>query len=500
MILLLLFIVNFLGSSDSEQNKEEVIPQEELIKDVIVEVTTTKTVVKQDEKTVTEHLVILNDANSPKKIEQNKDTFIDPIIVKENNLYSYKRKKKCYLLTYNKDSKPVLDLIKSKNISIVKEFNTNTKGISFCVEDDSIIDALRNHPNVTHFEEDKIYKASSIQYPISRHLFLINNYLNYVFNSYFFDNAVFRALQIDKLFRYLLGSYNYYYSGKGTRLYMLDTTVDVRHNVVNMSMKDKSCHEHGNTALDMIVNKTKGFASDAKVVVLDGVDCDGTISLSGILHQLEQINPIEKSTLLLFGVSGPHSELLNEAVDTLSKKGLIVISPSGNNHDNGCYYSPGSAKTSLTVGSLDKHANISEFSNFGSCVRVYSLGEEISYTKNTRGTSYSAATVASAILMFLEKYPVASFDKVWEFINANSYLNGNTHLVFKIPFLSKEKTTSFSSDSNRYGLVEIYVYYVLPVYLFVGILFLMYWLYNKMKRRNTQTRREYIIEPNLRHH
>lgn len=490
----------------------------EHIKDVIVEVTTTKTVVEPLDKTVTEHLVLEQVQNNTPQ-ENKKEVVISPtfekdkilnippqvsssqdniVFTQEKVIVSNDKKKKCFVVSTHLDFSPILDLLKSKNIMIEHSFNGNFKGFSFCVCDDSVIEDLRANFKATNIEEDKIYKTASIQYPISRHLFLINNYLNYVFNNYFYDNVVFRTLQIERLFRYLVGSYNYYYTGKGSRLYMLDTTVDERNNVVNISRKSKSCNDHGNTNLQLIINKTRGFAPDTNVIVLDGVECDGTISLSGILKQLDKIPTNDKRAVLLFGVSGPYSKLLNDTIDVLSRKGLVVISPSGNNHDNACYYSPGSSKGSLTVGSLNKHSNISQFSNFGSCVRVFSLGEEVSETSNISGTSFSAATVAGAVLMFLEKYPTASFGKIWEFINSNSYLNGNTHLVFKLPFLSRNNTSTFYSDNNKYGIMEFYIYYLLPLYILIGILILMYWVYKKLKRRN-EHRDDYIIEPNLRH-
>lgn len=498
---------------EDDANIQEKVSDEH-VKDVIVEVTTTKTVVEPVDKTVTKHVVI---EEIPDKMphEEQRDVLIPPTfesskIVNNNpqeavqsgplttheNINLSTVKKKCFIISTHLDLSPVLDLLKSKNIVIEHSFSRHFKGFSFCVDNDTVVEELK--ATIANIEEDKVYRIASIQYPISKHLFLINNYLNYVFNNYFYDNVVFRTLQIDRLFRYLLGSYNYYYTGKGSRLYMLDTTVDERNNVVNMSRRSRSCNDHGNTNLDLVINKTKGFAPDSKVIVLDGVECDGTITLSGILKQLDQIHTDGKKVVLMFGVSGPFSQILNDTVDILSKKGIVVISPSGNNHDNACYYSPGSSKGSLTVGSLDKHSNISQFSNFGNCVRVFSLGEGISESSNIAGSSFSTATVTGAVLMFLEKYPTASFQKIWEFINSNSYLNGNTHLVFKLPFLSRDNTSTFYTENNKYGIMEIYVYYVLPVWILIGLVFLMYWLYTKLKRRNENSRDGYIIEPNLR--
>lgn len=324
----------------------------------------------------------------------------------------------------------------------------------------------------------------------------MQNYTNYFFNNYFYNNIVFRFLQITRFFKYMLGNYKYYYTGKNTKIYLLDTTVNVRTpNIINMSSRKRSCNSHGDINIDLLMDRTRGFARDADIEVLDGVDCQGNIRLSEILFNLEKVEKNTKPTILLFGVTGPYSKILNEVVDYIHTKGIFIIAPAGNNHDNACYYSPSSAKSVLSVGSVNSHTKISSFSNFGSCVRLYSLGEDIYESNRTRGTSHAAATVASAVSMFLEKYNNASNFDIWKFLENNSYWN-DYYMIFKIPYLSLEyKERSVSNEETKGELLFLYFIIVLSVLL---VLFIIFYLIKK--RRQQRKKRNAIIDSNLRNY
>ncbi|EOB14934.1 Extracellular serine proteinase [Nosema bombycis CQ1] len=540
LFVLLIFIFKMINCSNplESSKQEEIISEQqgENGEDVIIKVITTTTVIEKEEQLKTECSDKENEPVQNINEKNDKDIEVNPCVDKPQptefnqpaELVQPEQEppqlqtqppqlqtqppqqivvvepktddKKCFIVKATSDSSSIKELLESKNVLIKHLYTKNLNGFSFCVDDSLIVDQLRNEIKGGTIVEDYIYTTSAIQYPISRHLFLINNYLNTIFNNYFYDNILFRLLFIDKLFRYLFGSYNYNYTGKGTRLYLLDTTVNAKENVFNISNKTKSCNNHGNTIVSLIKNPKKGYSRDAEVFVLDGVDCNGRIRLSGILQQLEQLSTDGRPTVLLFGVSGPYSVILNEIVDRLSSKGIIVISPAGNKHDNSCYYSPGSAKSSLTVGSLNKHANISQFSNYGSCVRLFALGEELNFRNTIKGSSFSAANVASAVLIYLEKHPKSTFPEVWRFLDNNSHFKNNTHLVFRIPSEHNRRTSS----TNFY---TIYINYIVPIITLIVIILIIYWICKMIRKRKERKHeevrknsREYILEPNIRHY
>ncbi|WUR04816.1 proprotein convertase subtilisin/kexin type 9 (PCSK9) [Vairimorpha necatrix] len=454
---------------------------------LIIEVTTTTTVITTKIEEVSEPTYSTHIEESIS--DYNIKNFVDSDTLKDKQPCE-----KCYIIKFNSDKQDALDLLDEIGIQPKQKYDKNFSGVSFCTRDIDIVEKLRKL-NI-QIEEDYKFKIASTQPYISKHLFLMQNYTNYIFNSYFYNNIIFRVLQIDRIFKYLLGSYKYYYTGRNTKIYLLDTSVNVlAPNITNITGKKRSCNSHGDINIDLLINKTRGFARDANIDVLDGVACDGNIKLSKILTLLEKVKKENIPTLLLFGVTGPYSNILNDVVDYLSTKGIIIITPSGNNHDNACYYSPSSAKHVISIGSVDQHTKISKFSNYGSCVRLYSLGENIYESNFTRGTSHSAALITGAIAMYLEKYTNATNSDVWNFLERNSYWN-DRYMVFKFPYLSLE----YTNQDIAYNIIIMEVFFMF-LFIFIIILlitFLIFYIINK--RRQRRKRKENLIDTNLRMH
>lgn len=491
MIIFILFYI-ILSSKNSIENAElkqtsidNLLETAKSNKNVVIEITTTTVL-----------------TNNTKDYEKNPQTIMPPIfetsrLIKKEFLPCEKTTANfipsCYVILTNSSINEILDILNETNFINLKTFKKNSAGLSFCSEDKDIINKIRQKVPYLKIEQDYIYKISSTQHPISRHLFLIKNYTNYVFNNYFFSNFIFRFLQIERLFRYLTGTYKYQYTGKNTKIYMLDSTVDIKNpTITNISGNRRSCISHGNINVELINNPVYGYAKDAEITILDGVNCKGEIFLSEILEKLEFVEKSDKPTILLFGISGPYSKILNEIIDSISLKNIFVISPAGNNHDNACYYSPGSAKSSLTIGSVNRHTKISKFSNHGTCVRLYSLGEEISEFKSVEGTSHSAATIAGIASMFLQKHPDGTFYDLWNFLNINSFWNNN-YSIMKLPVLFEDtKIKQYEKDLT----FDMWLHVIMGIIILCLIFFIVF--YTIKLKRKYEHNKEFILDPNER--
>ncbi|KAM0673537.1 hypothetical protein GVAV_002912 [Gurleya vavrai] len=245
----------------------------------------------------------------------------------------------------------------------------------------------------------------------------------------------------------------------------------------------KYCKNHGSTVATTIAGTRTGFAKKSKVFVLNILDCDNKTKLSKLIKALSYLKKRNNTSILHLPISGPKSEILNHFVDQLASKNFIIVTSAGNNSDLACNYSPGSAKNVINIGSLNSLANISTFSNFGGCIRIYSLGENIvsdagSNKKYLQGTSYSSALVAGAIAVFLEKEPNSSLDKVWKFLVANSKMSSGSFLIQKIP-----KNISHQISNGFYiGEIGWFGFYIVIFYLFL-FSFLIYIIIRYIKRR-----------------
>ena len=83
-------------------------------------------------------------------------------------------------------------------------------------------------------------------------------------------------------------------------------------------------------------------------------------------------------------LGGPKSTTMNNAVNALVKKGVIVVTGSGNDGVDSCSFSPSSAGDNINVGAHHVPDNsgkclkrIESLSNWGTCVDVIAPGRFI---------------------------------------------------------------------------------------------------------------------------
>ena len=103
---------------------------------------------------------------------------------------------------------------------------------------------------------------------------------------------------------------------------------------------------------------------------------------------------------------------VREAVAYAEEKGVLVVASAGNDYerDGEFKYFPASYDTVFAVGSVNKKRNaISDFSQRGVWVDIYACGEEVKIktlsgnTRESEGTSYSAALVTARAARLLQK-------------------------------------------------------------------------------------------------
>lgn len=108
---------------------------------------------------------------------------------------------------------------------------------------------------------------------------------------------------------------------------------------------------------------------------------------------------------------------IREAVAYAEEKGVLVVASVGNDYaaDGDFKYYPAGYDTVLAVGSVNSdHSAISAFSQRGEWVDVYAVGEDVTIatlsgnTRQSQGTSYSAACVTAYAANLLEQNPACS--------------------------------------------------------------------------------------------
>lgn len=117
---------------------------------------------------------------------------------------------------------------------------------------------------------------------------------------------------------------------------------------------------------------TSGVAPGAELVSVRALGPNGSGTLEDIVRALNYINEnaatynIIIANLSLSVSSGITSQILEDAINNLADKGVIVVVAAGNDQERKSISSPGMASGAITVGAVNDINQISSFSSIGS--------------------------------------------------------------------------------------------------------------------------------------
>ncbi|KAJ8026141.1 Subtilisin-like protease 1 [Holothuria leucospilota] len=227
---------------------------------------------------------------------------------------------------------------------------------------------------------------------------------------------------------YTSGDYEYNPSGTGknTNIFIVDTGVRLTHlefsgradfmNVNNDPMESNDCEGHGTQTSGVAVGTWRGTATQAYIVSVKVLGCDGVGTSDSVLSGLEAIltaQPEGNAVVSMSITSDSPSESVHEAIANLVDAGFVVVAAAGNLGDDACFYYPAAYPevVVITVGAINAKGKLASFSNFGPCVDIYAPGANI-YTatnegddqiKSLKGTSFAAPFVSGAAAILLEQ-------------------------------------------------------------------------------------------------
>ncbi|RVD92840.1 peptidase S8 [Tubulinosema ratisbonensis] len=394
--------------------------------------------------------------------------------------------KKCYLAQHKKQNFSELKSITNTlQIKDIKKINNSllricTNNLTLLqeyfdrVEEDysyqlahfqeSLNDSLEESDELIYEPEEKLDEEIVNDSYLPDHLFKISKYTNTVFNNYFFNFPIFNLVT-----RFFMKN-EFDFTGKGIKIYILDKTntqvKELKGRLVNLFRK-KDYFSNSISAI-LAAGSVNGFAKESTVYILNSVKRNNRISLSKLIQSLQRV-PLESKTILLLSAYGVKSEILNEILEEMYKKGVFIITPAGNNSDNACLYSPPSSMFTISVGSVNDFCNKLVYSNYGNCVSLYTLGE----VNNFSGTSVSASIFTGLVAMYMDQFNFLNNNQLREqILRSNKFIN--SLMIMEYP--------------NKLQVNEVYM--VKLIYLFLVICVILFILFIIFRKKS-----ELIVQP-----
>lgn len=183
------------------------------------------------------------------------------------------------------------------------------------------------------------------------------------------------------------------------------------------SMNGEVCEGHGTHTASTAAGKLYGVAKEAEIVVVQGLDCNGTASDSMFIAALDwavsHAKTHGKPSVMSMSLGGKANRALNKAAQNAIEAGYSVVAASGNSGEDSCRMSPGAQPGTISVAASDDDDALASYSNHGKCTTLIAPGSSIvaAWTSGTTdatsmsGTSMATPHAAGAVLQVLGKFP-----------------------------------------------------------------------------------------------
>lgn len=218
-------------------------------------------------------------------------------------------------------------------------------------------------------------------------------------------------------------------TGAGVSAYIIDTGVYATSaefgsrvasgfTAINDGNGSNDCHGHGTHVAGSVAGSTYGFATQATIIPVRVLDCNGSGTSAGIISGIEWIIQHHVAGApavanMSLGTGTGIDIAINDAVARGVADGITFVVAAGNSYADACTYSPSSEASAITVGATGSTDAFADFSNRGSCVDILAPGVNIispgisgpTSTSSKSGTSMAAPHVAGVVANMLGNAP-----------------------------------------------------------------------------------------------
>ena len=246
--------------------------------------------------------------------------------------------------------------------------------------------------------------------------------------------------RLDQRTRPLDQTYNYYATGAGVTVYIIDTGIRTTHqefagrvrpgfSSISDGLGTADCQGHGTHVSGTVGGNTVGVAKGVLLVPVRVLDCIGSGTWSQVIAGVDWVTANHQGpSVANMSLGGDYIQSLNDAVARSIASGVTYAIAAGNSGVDACTFSPASTSQAITVMAEGPDDALTMWSNFGPCTDVVapglniyssSKGSDAAYT-TLSGTSMASPHVAGAAALYLETNPVATPGQVWDAIRATT--------------------------------------------------------------------------------
>jgi len=247
---------------------------------------------------------------------------------------------------------------------------------------------LKLNPTVSLIEKDQVFKSNATTQ----------------------TNATWGLDRSDQRNLPLNSTYNADGNAQGVPVYVVDTGVLASHQdfagrvkagytAVSDGKGTTDCNGHGTHVAGTIAGTKYGIAKSASIIPVRVLDCNGSGTTSTVIAGLDWVasqNP--RNAVVNLSLGGGTSTALDDAINRVVNKDIVVVVAAGNNNADACNYSPSRVPAAITVGATTNQDHRANYSNYGKRLDVFAPGSNITsdwYSSNTATATASGTSMAS---------------------------------------------------------------------------------------------------------